>query len=264
MSMLSVNNIEVVYNHVILALHGVTLDVEQGKIVSLLGANGAGKSTTLKACSNILPAERGEITKGSVHFDGQNNEGMQPTELVKNGCIQVLEGRLVFRNLTVEENLLSGSFIRENRAQAKEDLEKVYTYLPRLAHVKDSVAGYTSGGEQQMLAMGRALMSRPTLMLLDEPSMGLSPQIVEEIFQIVETLNKEGMTFLIAEQNATVALRYADSAYVIENGRVVMKGAAKELLARDDVKEAYLGLGEEGRVNFRDVKYYHRRKPSFS
>ena len=259
-SLLKVNNIEVVYNHVILALRGVTLDVEEGKVVSLLGANGSGKTTTLKACSNLLHAERGAITKGSIEYNDNDISKTDAYNLVKDGVVQVLEGRHCFSHLTVEENIMTGSFIREN----PKDLERVYDHFERIRIRKKSLAGFTSGGEQQMIAMGRALMSRPKLILLDEPSMGLAPQLVEEIFAIVKNLNKEGVSFLIAEQNAMVALKYADDGYIIENGRVILKGKASELLERPDVKEMYLGVGAEGKTSFRDIKYYHRRKPSFS
>ena len=263
-SLLKVNNIEVVYNHVILALRGVTLDVEEGKVVSLLGANGAGKSTTLKACSNLLQAERGAVTKGNIEYKGQDIANSDPYNLVRDGVVQVLEGRHCFAHLTVEENILTGSFIRDDPKEAKKDLERVYDHFERIRIRRKSLAGFTSGGEQQMVAMGRALMSRPKLILLDEPSMGLAPQLVEEIFAIVKALNSEGVSFLIAEQNAMVALKYADEGYIIENGRVILKGKASELLDRPDVKEMYLGVSEEGKTSFRDIKYYHRRKPSFS
>ena len=263
-SLLKINNIEVVYNHVILALRGVTLDVKEGSIVSLLGANGSGKTTTLKACSNLVHAERGAVTKGSIEYNGKNIAGIDPYNLVKDGVVQVLEGRHCFTNLTVEENIMTGSFIREDPKQAKQDLERVYDHFERIRIRKKSLAGFISGGEQQMVAMGRALMSRPKLILLDEPSMGLAPQLVEEIFAIVKNLNKEGVSFLVAEQNAMVALKYADEGYLIENGRVILKGHAKDLQERPDVREMYLGVGEEGKTSFRDIKYYHRRKPAFT
>jgi branched-chain amino acid transport system ATP-binding protein len=263
-SLLKINNIEVVYNHVILALRGVTLDVKEGSIVSLLGANGSGKTTTLKACSNLVHAERGAVTKGSIEYNGKNIAGIDPYNLVKDGVVQVLEGRHCFTNLTVEENIMTGSFIREDPKQAKQDLERVYDHFERIRIRKKSLAGFISGGEQQMVAMGRALMSRPKLILLDEPSMGLAPQLVEEIFAIVKNLNKEGVSFLVAEQNAMVALKYADDGYLIENGRVILKGKAKDLQERPDVREMYLGVGEEGQTSFRDIKYYHRRKPAFT
>ncbi len=260
--MLSVNNIEVIYDHVILVLKGTSLDVPEGKIVALLGANGAGKTTTLKAISNLLNAERGEVTKGSIEFDGTEVHDLSPNELVKRGCIQVMEGRHVFEHLTVEENILTGAYTRkESRSAILEDLEKTYSYFPRLKERKSSQAGYTSGGEQQMMVIGRALMSKPKMILLDEPSMGLAPQLVEEIFEIVKDLNQsEGVSFLLAEQNTNIALRYANYGYVLENGRVVMDGEASELRKNEDVKEFYLGVGVEGRKNFRDVKNYRRRK----
>jgi len=259
---LSVNNIEVVYSHVILVLKGVSLGVPRGGVVALLGANGAGKTTTLKAVSNLLHAERGEVTKGSILFDGVEVQSLSPSELVRRGCIQVMEGRRCFAHLTVEENLLTGAFTRKDGKSAiAQDLERVYAYFPRLRERRGSTAGYTSGGEQQMCAIGRALMSRPKMILLDEPSMGLAPQIVEEIFEIVLDLNgKERVSFLLAEQNTSVALRYANYGYILENGRVVMDGDAKGLATNEDVKEFYLGLSTAGRRSFRDVKHYRRRK----
>jgi len=259
---LSVNNIEVIYDHVILVLKGVSLDVLEGRIVALLGANGAGKTTTLKAISNLLRAERGEVTKGTIEFKGRRVDRLTPNELVRMGVCQVMEGRHCFQHLTVEENLLTGAFTRDAaRAEIKADLEKVYHYFPRLKHRRLSQSGYTSGGEQQMTAVGRALMAHPTMILLDEPSMGLAPQIVEEIFDIVRNLNqKEGVSFLLAEQNTNVALRFADYGYILQNGRVVMDGAANELAQNEDVKEFYLGLSTAGRKSFREVKHYRRRK----
>ena len=259
---LSVNNIEVIYDHVILVLKGVSLDVPQGKIVALLGANGAGKTTTLKAISNLLHAERGEVTKGTIEFKGRRVDRLTPNELVKMGVCQVMEGRHCFQHLTVEENLLTGAFTRQaSRGEIKADLDKVYHYFPRLKQRRTSQAGYTSGGEQQMTAVGRALMAQPSMILLDEPSMGLAPQIVEEIFDIVRNLNvKENVSFLLAEQNTNVALRFADYGYILENGRVVMDGVATELAQNEDVKEFYLGLSSAGRKSFRDVKHYRRRK----
>ena len=260
--LLSINNIEVIYNHVILALKGVSLDVHEGNIVALMGANGAGKTTTLKAISNLLRAERGDVTKGSIEFRGERVDAMTPDGLVKRGVIQVMEGRHCFGHLTVEENLLTGAYTRLiSRAELKNDLERIYHYFPRLKTRRNSQAGYTSGGEQQMVAVGRAMMARPTMILLDEPSMGLAPQIVEEIFEIVKELNqKEKVSFLLAEQNTMIALRYSDYGYIIENGRVVMDGPAKELADNEDVKEFYLGLAKEGRKSFREVKHYRRRK----
>ena len=259
---LAVNNIEVIYNHVILVLKGVSLRVEKGRIVALLGANGAGKTTTLKAISNLLRAERGEVTKGSIEFDGQRVDALTPAELVRRGVCQVMEGRHCFQHLTVEENLLTGAFTRSaNRADVRRDLDLVYSYFPRLRERRASQSGYTSGGEQQMTAIGRALMAHPTMILLDEPSMGLAPQLVEEIFEIVKSLNqKEGVSFLLAEQNTNIALRYADYGYILENGRVVMDGEATKLRENDDVKEFYLGVSTGGRRSFRDTKFYRRRK----
>ena len=259
---LSVNNVEVIYDHVILVLKGVLLEVARGKIVALLGANGAGKTTTLKAISNLLRAERGDVTKGSIEFDGERVDRLTPAELVRRGVCQVMEGRHCFQHLTVEENLLTGAFSRKvGRAELKADLEKVYSYFPRLKDRRGSQSGYTSGGEQQMTAIGRALMARPTMILLDEPSMGLAPQIVEEIFEIVRNLNaSERVSFLLAEQNTMVALRFADFGYILENGRVVMEGTAHALSENEDVKEFYLGMAGEGRQSFKDVKHYRRRK----
>jgi branched-chain amino acid transport system ATP-binding protein len=261
-SLLSVNNIEVIYDHVILVLKGVSLQVPEQGIVALLGANGAGKTTTLKAISNLLRAERGDITKGSIEFQGRRIDSMTPSQLVQQGVIQVMEGRHCFEHLTVEENLLTGAYTRRDGGAAIErDLELVYGYFPRLKNRSRAQAGYTSGGEQQMTAIGRALMSKPKMILLDEPSMGLAPQLVEEIYEIVERLNKdEGVTFLLAEQNTNIALRYANHGYILENGRVVLDGSAAELRENTDVKEFYLGISEGERVNFRDVKHYRRRK----
>ena len=259
---LSVNNIEVIYDHVILVLKGVSLQVPQGKIVALLGANGAGKSTTLKTVSTLLRGERGDVTKGEVQFKGERVDHLTPNELVKRGLSQVMEGRHCFGHLTIEENLLTGAYTRSlSRAELKESLDKVYHYFPRLKERRASQAGYTSGGEQQMCAIGRALMAKPSMILLDEPSMGIAPQIVEEIFGIVKDLNsKENVSFLLAEQNTMVALRYADFGYILENGRVVMEGQASELANNEDVKEFYLGMSGAGRKSFRDMKFYRRRK----
>lgn len=261
-SLLEVNNIEVIYNHVILVLKGVSLSVPKGGITALLGGNGAGKTTTLKAISNLLQSERGEVTKGTVNYHGQSVHHLDPAALVKRGVVQVMEGRHCFEHLTVEENLLAGAYTRsDSAAEVKRDLEMVYTYFPRLKERRKSQAGYTSGGEQQMVAMGRALMSRPETVLLDEPSMGLAPQLVEQIFEIVKAVNEqEGVTFLLAEQNTSVALRYAHYGYILESGRVVMDGPAAELRENPDVKEFYLGMSEEGRKSFRDVRSYRRRK----
>jgi branched-chain amino acid transport system ATP-binding protein len=261
-SYLSINNVEVIYDHVILVLKGVSLEVPQGKIVALLGANGAGKTTTLKAISNLLAAERGDVTKGTIEFRGRRIDKLTPNELVRMGVCQVMEGRHCFAHLTVEENLLTGAFTRRiSRAQTRDALERVYRYFPRLKQRRASLSGYTSGGEQQMTAVGRALMAQPSMILLDEPSMGLAPQIVEEIFEIVRDLNRnEHVSFLLAEQNTNVALRFADYGYILENGRVVMDGTADELARNEDVKEFYLGLSSAGRKSFRDVKHYRRRK----
>ena len=261
-ALLSVNNIEVIYNHVILVLKGVSLAVPEGGIVALLGANGAGKTTTLKAVSNLLHAERGEVTKGTITFEGDQIQSLSPNELVRRGCIQVMEGRHCFGHLSVEENLLTGAYTRADGAAAvRKDLDMVYDYFPRLKVRRASQAGYTSGGEQQMVAIGRALMSRPKMILLDEPSMGLAPQLVEEIFEIVKKLNEEqGVSFLLAEQNTNVALRYAKYGYILESGRIVLDGDAEALRSNEDVKEFYLGVGGEGRRSFRDVKHYKRRK----
>jgi len=260
--LLDVNNIEVIYNHVILVLKGVSLNVQKGQITALLGGNGAGKTTTLKAISNLLHSERGEVTKGSIKYRGERIEQMDPETLVRKGVIQVMEGRHCFEHLTVEENLLTGAYTRTDGAAAiASDLDLVYSYFPRLEERRKSLAGYTSGGEQQMCAIGRALMSRPETILLDEPSMGLAPQLVEEIFKIVKALNEsEGVSFLLAEQNTNVALRYAHQGYILESGRVVMDGPAAELRENPDVKEFYLGMSEEGRRSYRDVRSYRRRK----
>jgi len=259
---LSVSNVEVIYDHVILVLRGVSLSVPRGGIVALLGANGAGKTTTLKAISNLLRAERGEVTKGHIEFRGQRIERLTPNQLVKMGVCQVMEGRHCFQHLTVEENLLTGAYTRKDgRAAIRDSLDKVYAYFPRLKERRGSQSGYTSGGEQQMTAIGRALMARPEMILLDEPSMGLAPQLVEEIFEIVKELNaREGVSFLLAEQNTNIALRYADYGYILESGRVVMDGEGRALAENEDVKEFYLGFSSAGRKSFRDVKSYRRRK----
>jgi branched-chain amino acid transport system ATP-binding protein len=260
--LLCLNNIEVIYDHVILVLKGVSLSVPDGRIVALLGANGAGKTTTLKAISNLLRAERGEVTKGTIEFRGRRVDRLSPDELVKLGVVQVMEGRHCFAHLTVEENLLTGAYTRSaGRAELSQDLERVYGYFPKLKERRGTLAGYTSGGEQQMTALGRALMARPSMILLDEPSLGLAPQIVEEIFGIVRNLNEnEKVSFLLAEQNTSIALRYADYGYILESGRVVMDGTAADLAANEDVKEFYLGIGSGGRRSFKDVKHYRRRK----
>jgi branched-chain amino acid transport system ATP-binding protein len=258
---LIVNNIEVVYSHVILVLKGVSLKVKKGGITALLGGNGAGKSTTLKSISNLLASERGEVTKGSVTYSNEYIHDLDPSQLVKKGVIQVMEGRHCFEHLTVEENLLTGAYTRTNNKEVKEDLERVYNYFPRLRERRTSLAGYTSGGEQQMIAIGRALMAHPTMILLDEPSMGLAPQLVKQIFEIVAEINrKEGVTILLAEQNTNMALQYAEYAYILENGRVVMEGTAESMRDNEDVKEFYLGISGEGRQSFKDVKQYRRRK----
>ena len=260
---LSVNNIEVIYDHVILVLKGVSLQVPKGKIVALLGANGAGKSTTLKTISNLLHAERGDVTKGSVDFKGNRVDQMTPSDLVRRGVIQVMEGRHCFAHLSLEENLLTGAYARSiSRSELRQSLEKVYHYFPRLKQRRMTQAGYTSGGEQQMCAIGRALMAQPEMILLDEPSMGLAPMLVSEIFDIVSRLNREeGVAVLLAEQNATVALRVAQYGYVMENGRIVLDGEAKAISANEDIKEFYLGLSGVGqRKSYRDVKHYKRRK----
>ena len=260
--LLEVSNIEVVYNHVILVLKGVSLSLSKGSIVALLGGNGAGKTTTLKAISNLLHSERGEVTKGSITYRNEKIEKLNPSDLVKSGVIQVMEGRHCFEHLTVEENLMTGAYTRkESKKKILEDLELVYNYFPRLKQRRKSQAGYTSGGEQQMCAIGRALMSKPETVLLDEPSMGLAPQLVEEIFEIVKQLNeKEGVSFLLAEQNTNVALRFAHFGYILESGRVVMDGPASELRENPDVKEFYLGLSGDKRKSYRDGRSYRRRK----
>ncbi len=259
---LAVNNIEVIYDHVILVLKGVSLQVQPGQIVALLGANGAGKTTTLKAISNLLRAERGDVTKGQITFQGERIDRLNPAELVRRGICQVMEGRHCFQHLTVEENLLTGAYTRGALGTGiREDLEKVYGYFPRLKERRAALSGYTSGGEQQMTSLGRALMARPKMILLDEPSMGLAPQLVKEIFEIVRELNrKERVSFLLAEQNTNIALKYADYGYILENGRVVMDGEGKSLAENEDVKEFYLGFSSAGRKSFRDVKSYRRRK----
>src|SRR5689334_6753276 len=266
-ALLTVNGIEVIYNHVILVLKGVSLVVPEGGIVALLGANGAGKTTTLRAISNLLQGERGEVTKGYIEYRGERIHRLSAYALVTRGVVQVMEGRRCFAHLTVEENLLAGAYSRgasgrgKSRGEVEADLEKVYAYFPRLRERRNSQSGYTSGGEQQMTAIGRALMARPSMILLDEPSMGLAPQIVEEIFEIVQDLNaKEGVSFLLAEQNTNMALRYARYGYILENGRVVMDGEAKSLRENEDVKEFYLGVAQSGRRSFRDAKFYKRRK----
>jgi branched-chain amino acid transport system ATP-binding protein len=261
-ALLEVNNIEVIYNHVILVLKGVSLSVPKGGITALLGGNGAGKTTTLKAISNLLASERGEVTKGSVKYRGVDVHHTDPADMVKRGVVQVMEGRHCFEHLTIEENLLTGAYTRtDGKAAVAADLEMVYNYFPRLRERRKTQAGYTSGGEQQMCAIGRALMARPETILLDEPSMGLDPQLVEQIFGIVKSINEsEGVSFLLAEQNTNVALRFAHYGYILESGRVVMDGPADELRENPDVKEFYLGMSDEGRKSFRDTRSYRRRK----
>ncbi|MDF3415419.1 ABC transporter ATP-binding protein [Sulfitobacter sp. M57] len=261
-NVLEVNNIEVIYNHVILVLKGVSLNVPKGGITALLGGNGAGKTTTLKAISGLLASERGEVTKGSIKYRGLDIAYADPAETVKKGVVQVMEGRHCFEHLTIEENLMTGAYTRsDGKGAIAADLEMVYNYFPRLRERRKSQAGYTSGGEQQMCAVGRALMSKPETILLDEPSMGLAPQLVEQIFNIVKEINeKEGVTFLLAEQNTNVALRFAHYGYILESGRVVMDGPAADLRENKDVKEFYLGMSDEGRKSFRDVRSYRRRK----
>ena len=260
--LLDVNGIEVIYNHVILVLKGVSLQVPEGRIVALLGANGAGKTTTLRAVSNLLKGERGDVTKGNIVYRGERIDRLTPADLVRRGVVQVMEGRHCFAHLSIEDNLLTGAYtLGLGRAELAQALERVYTYFPRLRQRRTSQAGYTSGGEQQMCAIGRALMANPRMILLDEPSMGLAPQIVEEIFEIVRDLNeREGVSFLLAEQNTNIALRYADYGYILENGRVMMDGQAQSLAENEDVKEFYLGISSGERKNFRDTKFYRRRK----
>ena len=259
--LVEVNGIEVIYNHVILVLKGVSLQVPARSIVALLGGNGAGKTTTLRAISNLLRGERGEVTKGSITLQGEHIANLSPAQLVQRGVVQVMEGRHCFAHLTIEENLMTGSYTRKDKGEIAANLDKVYTYFPRLKTRRSSQAAYTSGGEQQMCAIGRALMSNPRMVLLDEPSMGLAPQIVDEVFHIVKDLNsKEHVTFLLAEQNTNVALKYADYGYIMESGRIVMDGSAADLATNEDVKEFYLGVGGSERKSFRDVKSYKRRK----
>ncbi|MBN9340448.1 amino acid/amide ABC transporter ATP-binding protein 2, HAAT family [Paenacidovorax caeni] len=258
---LNVNGIEVIYNHVILVLKGVSLSVPEGSIVAILGGNGAGKTTTLRAISNLLKAERGEVTKGSIDLRGERIDNLSPSDLVKRGVVQVMEGRHCFAHLTIEENLMTGSYTRKSKGEIAANLEKVYNYFPRLKTRRTSQAAYTSGGEQQMCAIGRAIMANPSLVLLDEPSMGLAPQIVEEVFNIVQDLNKkEKVTFVLAEQNTNMALKYSDYGYIMESGRIVMDGTASDLASNEDVKEFYLGVGGGERKSFKDVKSYKRRK----
>ncbi len=260
--MLKVNNLEVVYDRTILVLHGVSFEVPKGQIVALLGSNGAGKSTTLKAISGILKPERGEVTAGAVELDGARIDHREPADIVKRGIAQVMEGRRTFQLLTTDENLVAGAHTRRDKRQVQKDIELVYEYFPRLAERKGVRGGYLSGGEQQMLAIGRGLMSHPQVMLLDEPSLGLAPMLVEEIFEIVQRLNRdEGMTVLLVEQNAVMALTIAQHGYIMENGRIVLDEKAEILRNNEDIKEFYLGLSEGGgRKSYRDVKHYRRRK----
>lgn len=260
--MLKVNNIEVVYSDVILVLRGVTLAVETGQIVALLGANGAGKSTTLKAISGLLHTQQGEVTRGHIEFQGERLDRFSPDDIVRRGVVQVIEGRPLFRHLTVDENLRAGALFRGNGPALRDDLERVYDYFPRLRDFRTRTSGYLSGGEQQMVVIGRALMARPTLMLLDEPSLGLAPILVQSIFEIIRRINQEaGVSILLVEQNAHVALQTADYAYVMENGRIVLDGPAAQLADNADIKEFYLGLTAVGeRKSYREVKHYKRRK----
>lgn len=259
--MLTLNNVEVIYNEVILVLKGMSMDVPQGKIVGLLGSNGAGKSTTLKAISGLLKAEDGEVTDGSIEFMGQPVHHRDAAEIVRMGIFQIMEGRRVFEHLTAEENLVAGSYTRQD-GKVRDDIDMVYQYFPRLKERRNQTAGYLSGGEQQMLAIGRALMARPKLMMLDEPSLGLAPMLVQEIFGIIKRINNEhGTTILLVEQNANLTLGVADYAYIMENGRIVLDGYPADLRENADVREFYLGLTEVGqRKSYRDVKHYKRRK----
>ena len=252
---LKIENIEVMYDSVISALHDVSLSVPRGKIVALLGGNGAGKSTTLKAISTMLASERGKVTKGKITYDGTSIINQNPTEIVRLGMVQVLEGRRCFGHLTVEENIITGAYSRKlTNAEMKDELDKIYSYFNRLKDRRKSQAGFTSGGEQQMLAVARAMMAKPKMLLLDEPSMGLAPQLVSEIFKIVKELNeKEGVSILLAEQNTNIALKNSDYGYIIETGNVKLQGTAEKLLNNDEVKELYLGISKEGRKNFRDA-----------
>jgi len=260
--MLKINNVEVVYSDVILVLRGISLGVEQGQIVSLLGANGAGKTTTLKAISGLLLREAGEVTRGNIEYEGRRLDRMAAEEVTRLGIVQVLEGRRLFQHLTTEENLRVGALVNPRQAETKQQLEQVYTYFPPLKNLRHRTAGYLSGGEQQMVAIGRALMARPRLMLLDEPSLGLAPLLVQNIFEIIRRINQEaGVSILVVEQNAHVALQVADYAYVMENGRIVLDGPADQLRENADIKEFYLGLTQIGeRKSYRDVKHYKRRK----
>ncbi|MFX3623059.1 MAG: ABC transporter ATP-binding protein [Ectobacillus sp.] len=259
--MLKVNNLEVMYDKVILVLKGMSMEVPKGKIVALLGSNGAGKTTTLKAISGLLKSENGQVTDGYVEFDGEKISGLDAEHVVKRGVFQCMEGRRVFEHLSVEDNLYAGAHTRKDRSRLKEDLEKVYHYFPKLKMLKNRQAGYLSGGEQQMLAIGRGMMARPKVLLLDEPSLGIAPLLVKEIFSIIKRINEEeGTTILVVEQNANVALSIAHYGYIMENGRIVMDGPVEQLLSNQDVKEFYLGMSQGDRKNYREVKSYKRRK----
>ena len=266
---LKIENIEVMYDSVISALHDVSLSVPRGKIVALLGGNGAGKSTTLKAISTMLASERGKVTKGKIIYDGTSVTNQNPTEMVGLGMVQVLEGRRCFGHLTVEENIITGAYSRKlTNSEMKDELDKIYSYFNRLKDRRKSQAGFTSGGEQQMLAVARAMMAKPKMLLLDEPSMGLAPQLVSEIFKIVKELNeKEGVSILLAEQNTNIALKNSDYGYIIETGNVKLHGTAEKLLNNDEVKELYLGISKQGRKNFRDAlreEFNHKKENKFS
>lgn len=260
--MLELNNIEMIYNKVILVLKGVSLQVPEGGIVALLGANGAGKTSTLKCISGLEHAEEGEVTRGQILFEGRRIEHMDPTEIVRLGIVQVVEGRKVLEHLSVEQNLLVGSHLRNDMDAVRSDIEQVYRYFPALKSLRNNISGYLSGGEQQMLVVGRAFMAHPRLMILDEPSLGLSPMLVKEIFKVLKELNeREGITLLLVEQNVKIALSIAQHAYIMENGRIVLDGTAQELLQNEDIKEFYLGLNlSGGRRSYRNVKHYKRRK----
>lgn len=259
--MLRVKNIEVVYNKMILAVKGMSLEVPEGKIVALLGSNGAGKSTTLKAISGLLKNDGGVVTDGHIEFEGEKINGIDPDKIVRKGIFQCIEGRRVFKHLTVEENLMAGSYTRKDRKNIANDLERVYHYFPKLKMLRNRASGLLSGGEQQMLAIGRGIMARPKILLLDEPSLGIAPLLVKEIFQNIKQINEEeGLSVLVVEQNANVALSIADFGYIVENGRIVMEGPVDSLLANEAVREAYLGVSKEGRKSFREVKSYKKRK----
>jgi len=259
--MLHINNIEAVYSKIILALKGMSLHVPEGKIVTLLGSNGAGKSTTLKAISGLLSGEGGQITNGTIEFEGKTINNTSPDTIVKNGIFQCMEGRRVFKDLTVEENLMAGAYTRKDRKNIKDDMDKIYVYFPKLKALQNRKAGFLSGGEQQMLAIGRGIMAKPKLLLLDEPSLGIAPLLVEEIFYNIKQINKdEGTSILVVEQNANVALSIADYGYIMEGGRVAMQGDVDFLLSNDEIREHYLGIGKEGEHNFKEDKMYKRRQ----